>query len=245
MGLFHDGQVRAEIGIEYFVESDPSKRCRHLAFHVCSHRIAELFSERRSDCRSGLYDHMLRLVRDRLKDIVDVALLIERSCRTCRDTLTASHTAGISQPHLERGSDKGSESSVVRSDDAHALHLLAHCGAAAAEDTFIVVAHHMYRALVQLIVRALAFKIILVCHAQLLAECLKLALSAAHAGETFLIMIGQEKLQRPSSGIQKLLRVRLHFHPLRDRMYTRCHKISRTLYFHNAHTACADLIDLF
>ena len=102
----------------------------------------------------------------------------------------------------------------------------------------------MYCALVQLIVRALAFKVILICHAQFLAERLKLALAAAHAGETFLIMIGQEKLQCPPSGIQKLLRVRLHFHPLRDRVYTRCHEISRALYFHNTHTACADLIDL-
>ena len=188
---------------------------------------------------------MLRLIRDGLKDIVDITLLIESACRTCRDTLTTSHTARIAQSHLERGANESRKASVVWSDNPYALHLLTHCRAAAAEDTFVVVAHHMYRALVKLIFRTLSLKIILVRHAQLLAECLKLALTAAHTGETFLIMIGQEKLQRPSSGVQKLLRVRLHFHSLGDGVHTGCHKISRTLYFHNAHAACTDLIDLF
>ena len=62
------------------------------------------------------------------------------------------------------------------------------CHAAAAEDTLAVISYQMVRRIVILMNGVFSLKIVLVINAELLAELLKLAGSAAHAGETFFVM---------------------------------------------------------
>src|SRR5699024_8266622 len=145
---------------------------------------------------------------DGIKDIVDIILFVECSCRTCRDTLSASDTARVSQPNLECRADKCGESPVIRSDDPHGLDLLTDCRASPAEDAFIVVAYHMDRARIKFIMISLALKIILIVDAQLLAKLLQLTFSASHTGEALLVMYREQKLKRPSPGFQQLLCIR-------------------------------------
>ena len=44
MCFFHDRQICAVVCIKHSVKSNPPKRCRHLSFHVGSHRVAKFFT---------------------------------------------------------------------------------------------------------------------------------------------------------------------------------------------------------
>lgn len=119
------------------------------------------------------------------------------------------------------------------------LGLLTGCHTAAAQDTFIIITHHMDSRVIQLIVVTLAFIIILVIHTIFPAELLQFTIPASYTGKTFLIMVGQKELQRPLSGLNQLRRVGVNLHSFIYRMHAGCHQVSRTLYFYHAHTAGA------
>ena len=131
---------------------------------------------------------MFRLIRDSFKNVICIVLLIEGSGRTGSDTLTASHTAGLSQPHLKCRADECGKAPVIGSDHTHRLYLLTHRGTSAAENALIVIADHMYCTCIQLIVIPLSCEMILIIHSQFLTEFLEFTAPAADTGETFLIM---------------------------------------------------------
>src|SRR5690606_40854124 len=54
--LFHDGQVRRELGVEDCIEAQLLERSDHLVRHVGPRRQAKLLAERRPDRRGHLQD---------------------------------------------------------------------------------------------------------------------------------------------------------------------------------------------
>ena len=194
MSFFHNRKVCTEICIEYFIKSDPSKSRSHLSFYVCSHRITEFFAKSRPHRRSRLYYNMFCLIRNSGKNVVDIALFVERARRTCRDTLSAADAACISQSHLERRADKRGKSSVVRSDHSYALHFFTDGRTSPAKDTFVVIPHHMNRAFIQFIMCCLALEVIFICHSEFLTKLLKFTLPASDTRQTFFVMIRQKQL---------------------------------------------------
>ena len=58
-------------------------------------------------------------------------------------------------------------------------------------------------------------------------------------------MVGKQKLQGFSAGLQYLWGVGPYFHAFVDRVYAGNHQASCAFYFYYTDTACADLVDLF
>ena len=82
-------------------------------------------------------------------------------------------------------------------------------------------------------------------YTKVIAELLKLTMSAAYAGETFSVVVGENKLQCLFTRFQYLWSVGEYLHAFVDRIYTGGNKASGTFDFYNADTAGANFIDFF
>ena len=76
------------------------------------------------------------------------------------------------------------------------------------------------------------------------AEGLQFTVSAAHAGEALPVVAGQQKLEVLHTRFDDPLCMRVDLHSVCNRSHAGSDKALCTFYFHNAHAACTDLIDL-
>ena len=182
MCLFHDGKVSTEVGIKYFIKADSAQSSGHLSFYVGTDRVTKFFAKSGTNSRSGLYDHVLGRICDCSQNIVDLGLLLKSTGRADCDTLTTGYTAGLTQSHIKCGTNEGCESTLVRTDYADALNFLTHCGAAAAQDTFAVVADHMYCTVIDAGWGTSAIIVAFVLNAKFFCKLLQFAVTAAYAG---------------------------------------------------------------
>ena len=117
-------------------------------------------------------------------------LFLKGSRRTDGNTLAAGYTGGLAKAHTEGRADFSCKAPVVGADDANPLYLAADCHAAAAENTFAVVTDHMGGRGIDLRGCGLAVIIALILYAKLSCQLLKLAVSAAYAGQAGAVMVG-------------------------------------------------------
>ena len=106
--------------------------------------------------------------------------------------------------------------SRVGADDADKL-LTAGGDATAAEDALLVVSDKMGGGIVDLGGSHRAFKLVLV-HAVVVAELLKLAVAASDAGETLLVVVGEKKLKGGLSAVADGRGIGEYLHALVDRI---------------------------
>lgn len=97
------------------------------------------------------------------------------------------------------GASKGTanmcfKAAFVGADDADSLICFASCNAAAAKDTFVVVAHHVRCGSIDAVALARADKTHAV-YAVVAAKLLQFAICAAHAEQTVLVMCGKYQLK--------------------------------------------------
>ena len=116
--------------------------------------------------------------------------------------------------------------------------------AAAAEDALSIVADQILRGFILLGLRFCTVKVLGVVHAQLIAEGLQLAASAALAGEALAVVHGEQQLQRELAGFLHLRCIGENFHPLVDRINAGRNQRTGALHFYNAHTASANFVDI-
>ena len=224
VGFLHDGEVGAEVGVEYLIEAQSAERRSHLALNVGAYRHAEALAEGNSDGRSGVNNNVLLGIRNSREYIVDLILLGESAGRTCDDTLSAGNAGNVGELLLI---DK---------------LLAAGCHAATAEYALLVVSHKMRGGIVDL-GRSHSSVILVLVHAVLIAELLKLAVAASDAGETLLVVIGENEFQRCLSAVADSGSIGKYLHALVYGINACRDKRTRTLDFYNADTAGADLID--
>ena len=245
VSFFHNCKVRRKISVKYFVKADSSKGRNHLAFYVGADWITEFLSKTSSHRRSSLYNHMFRRICNSSQHVVCTIFFLKSSSWTYCNTLTAGYTAGFSQSHLKWGADKCGKTTHVCSDYADALYLVADCAAAAAENTFAVVANHVSCAVINSRRGFLTVKEAFCLNAQFLTKLLKLAVSAAHAGKTFSVVVGKKQLQCFSSGFNYLWSVGPDFHIRVNWIYTGSHQTSCALHLYHTHAAGGDFVDFF
>ena len=101
----------------------------------------------------------------------------------------------------------------------------------------------MYGAVVYLYCGVLAVEVVLV-NAVLVAQRLKLAAAASYAGKTFLLVVGEDKLEGRSAALYYLGGVGEYLHTLVYGVNARSNKASCALYLNNADTARADCVDV-
>ena len=95
--LLHDCEVCAEVGVEDLVESQGAETRDQLAGDRGSWLEAKLLADCDSDCRGCLDNHGLRLVVDRVPDLLHIADAGDRADGACVDALPAECAGGVRQ----------------------------------------------------------------------------------------------------------------------------------------------------
>lgn len=178
--LFDNREVCAEVGVKDLVEAETSERRDHLALNIGADVHSEALAEGDADRGRGVNNDELLGIVDSLENLCGVVLLIYSAGRAVDDALTAGDTRHGIERSLERRADVGVKSAGVCADNGDVLSLTC-CDAAAAENALAVVSYHMNSGIVVFVNGICAVEAPLVVNAELLAELLELACSAADA----------------------------------------------------------------
>ena len=195
VGLFHDGEVRAEVGVEHLVKAQTPEGGGHLAGHGGAHRHAELLAQRRAHGRSGLHDHELLRIVQGVPYLGGVVLLGQSAAGANVNALAAVDAAGSAQRVIPGGGDNAVEAAMHHAYRADVLHLVADGDAAAAQYALGGVAYQRGRGIVDLVVGAGAGEGFFVVNAVFKAHRLQLAGGGAHAREALAVVVAQQQLQ--------------------------------------------------
>ena len=192
--FFNDRKVSAEVGVINAVEAEAPESSCHLSFNACADRIAECFAEGCADCGSCLDEYGLFGISKSCEYGFCSVFFVKGACRADSDALTAVNAGRVTEGHIVCAADRGLETSVVRADNADRLEMFTGGYAAAAEDTFVVVADHMGCGFVEFEFVHGTFICVRVVYAVFLAEGLQFAVAAPDAGKAFLVMIRKQEL---------------------------------------------------
>ncbi|CDC75945.1 putative uncharacterized protein [Candidatus Colimorpha enterica] len=240
--FLNDREVGGKVGVEHSVKAETAQSGDHLALNVCADRHSEALTEGSPDGGSGLNDNVLCRVAESLPYLVGVVLLGDGTGGTYSGTLTAGDAGNLAEVYLERGSDAGVDTSVIRPYDRDVL-LAADSHTAAAENALVVVADEVRCACVKLVMRLVTLKTAFL-NTVLAAELLKLAVRRTGAGEALLVVGREQKLKRGASCRLNLRGVGLDLHALGYGVNAGGNKSARTGSLNDADTAGADLVDL-
>jgi hypothetical protein len=176
--------------------------------------------------------------------LIGIVTLCESAGGTYGDTLTAVDAGCICQLDVKCGRNVCVIAAVIGADDADILILLADCHAAAAEDTLGIVADKMNGGIVN-IGLCKAFAVVILIYAVFICQSLKLTVLGTDAGKAVHSVVGKHKLQSLLTSFSQLGCIGENFHTLVYGVYASCCPCTGALDFDNAHTACADLVDVF
>ena len=241
--LFDNREVCAEVGVKDLVEAEASERRDHLALNIGADVHSEALAESDADRRSGVNNDELLGIVDSLENLCGVVLLIYSAGRAVDNALAAGDARHGIERSLERRADVGVKSAGVCADNGDVLSL-ACCDAAAAENALAVVSYHMNSGIVVFVDGICAVEAPLVVNAELLAELLELAGSAAYAGETLSVMRRKNELKGHLAALADALGVCEYLHTLVNGVYAGGHERTRALDLDHADAACADLVYL-
>lgn len=178
-----------EVDVEHLVEAEHTERREHFALGIGAYGVAELFADSGADGGRGRHNDHLFGVGYRFAHVVDLLALVQRARRAHRDALTAGDAGNVREVAFERAADMRLESAAAGRDDRDLLHALARGYAAAAENTFFIVAHEIGGGVVGFGQVALALESGGVA-AVFVGKRLQFAVGAAHARQAFLFMVG-------------------------------------------------------
>ena len=187
-------------------------------------------------------DKLLGIV-DSLENLCGVVLLIYSAGRAVDNALAAGDARHGIERSLERRADVGVKSAGVCADNGDVLSLTC-CDAAAAENALAVVSYHMNSGIVVFVDGICAVEAPLVVNAELLAELLELAGSAADARETLSVMRRKNELKGHLAALADALGVCEYLHTLVNGVHAGGHERAGALDLDHADAACADLVYL-
>ncbi len=243
--LFEDGEVSSKVGIENEIETEALECSNHFSFDIGADGVAEAFAETCTNGRCGLNDNVLCRVSDCSKDILDEVFFGECAGGTYVDALAAGYAGSFAQTLFECRTDVGREAAIVRTDDADTLCMLTNSGAAAAEDTLIVIAVHMSSSLVDGIGIGSAIVEACILDTEIICEVLKFTVLASDAGQALSVVVGENELHCLSAGIENLRGIGKNLHALGNGVYAGSDQTeaSALVCLNDTHTAGADLVD--
>ena len=136
----------------------------------------------------------------------------------------------------EYTADLGLKASVVSSDSAYSLNLVANGYATTAKNTFVIISDKIRIAVVNIVLGGFAYVLIRIA-AVLQSELLKFAVCGSYARHTLLLVIGKNKFERDLSGSNYLRSIGEHFHTLFYFYKASGLKVFSSGNFYYAHTA--------
>jgi hypothetical protein len=176
--------------------------------------------------------------------LIGIVTLGESTGGADSDTLTAVDAGCVSQTDVKCGRNMCVVATVIGADDADELILLARSYTAAAENTLGIVTNKMNGGIVNIgLGNALAVMILI--DAVFICQRLKLTVLGTDAGKAVHSVVGKHKLQSLLTSLSQLRSVCENLHPLVYGVYASGCPCAGALDLNNAHTACADLVDVF
>ncbi|OPZ71412.1 MAG: hypothetical protein BWY83_01159 [bacterium ADurb.Bin478] len=143
--LFHNGQIRAKVGVKDRIESQAPQRCDRGAGHVGARLQVKAFADGGADRGRDLDHHMLARIRQRLPDGFGGIFLQKRSHRADVDALAAVDAHRFGHGRGKRRRHHCVKATEQLAEVVHRLDLGADAHTAAAEDAFFGVANHRRR----------------------------------------------------------------------------------------------------
>ena len=238
--LLNDGEISSGVGVEYLLEAESSESCNHLALNVSADRHIEALAESCTDGGSGLNYYVLGRIVESIPYLIGIVTLNESTGRTYSGTLTAGDTGSITKVEVEGLTDAGIDTTVVSTDYRYEL-LVTNSNATTAENTLVVVSYKVRSGEIKRILGLETTESGRI-YAVLKAELLKLAVSRTNAGETVLVVSGEDELESSLTSLANLLGVGVDLHTLGYGIYASGNKTSGAGSLNNTDTASTDLV---
>ena len=241
--LFHNGQVRAEVGIKYVIHSCSAQRGSQ-SLHGCEFRVqAEGLSPCGTDGRCNLYNRDLLRILDGLDHPIHIIALTKGADRTVGNTLAAECALGILQTVHAGDIDSDAGTGIDHIPHVCGLDLVADLDTAHALDALVIITDqrefHASLLLLQLLLVGKAVDI------QVIGHLLQCTVAAADTDSAVGIVLGKDELDIGLSRIPCLLGIGMNNHAVRHRIIAGGEQSLIPLNFHNADAACADLVEFF
>ena len=243
VGLLQDGEVGSDVHVEDLDVTQHTDGLDHLGLHMGSGRHVEALAQGSGYGRSREEYDVLLGIRNCIPYIVDIALLVQSADRTCDDTLAAADAGGGIKSGIEGRTYTDIISAADLADGADCLNVVAGGDAAQALDTFVVVTDHVRCRIIDVIRGFLALEVIFI-NGVVISQLLQFAVVAAHAGETFFAVRGEDELDRGLSGSTDCCGIGENFHSLFYRVGTCGSQTPAALDLDDADTAGADAVDI-
>ena len=142
------GEVRAEDRVVHLVHAHDLERCDKLVEHIFAARDAIGLAERYAHGGGDLNDDALLRVVQRAPRIADLVFHRDGAGRAHGGALAAADAVGARKLLVIARLDVQARTAARKVQDAHALHLLAHAHAVAAENALVIVDLHGGRGVV-------------------------------------------------------------------------------------------------
>ena len=210
-GLFHNGKVSGEGGVEYVVNAHALESGGDLAHYRLSCGDAELFTNADSDCGSNLNCDLLAAVVDCLPHIGDIVLNGDSAGGADCCALAAANALGLCQRLAETAGYEGIKAAVAEVDSTDVLNLRANSYALAAEDALAGIANDRGRRVINRLFAVLNGEAYLV-NTVALCVLLQLALAGLVAGSAFSSVACEQQLNQRLTILTKLCGVGLDDH---------------------------------
>ena len=137
--FFHNGKVRAEVGVVNFFETESSESGNHFSGDGGTDGHSEFFAESCADCRSGLYDYVAAESHCFI-DFFDFGFKHKSAGGANGNALAAKDAGRFIERSVSCRADDCVESAVFKTENAVSVCVFASCDTASAKNAFAGIA---------------------------------------------------------------------------------------------------------
>ena len=241
--LLHNGQVGAEVGVEYIVKAQPLEGGDHLSGGGRAGGQAELLSPGHPH-RRGYLDYRGDLrIRQGVQHILCVVPLTKGTCGTVGDALSAESAVRLPDLPVVADVDGNTGTSSRYIPDIQPLDLVADLNAAHALDALALLADQRSGTIPETLADVHGIgNIEEIC---LHSHFLQGAIAIAHAEGALTVVLGENQTQVGAPGRADLRAVGIYHHALLNGVVTGGDQSINPFYLHHTYPAGADLIQAF
>ena len=236
--LLAHGEIRAEDGVVHLIRAHDLECRDELIEHIFAARNAVGLAERHAHCGGDLNDDAHLRVMQRAPGLSDLVFHGDGAGRAHGGTLAAAHAVRAGKLLVVAGFNAEAGAAAGKVQDAHALHLLAHAHAVAAEDALVVVHLHGGGGLVLRDVLARILEVDMV-DAEAHRHLLQAAGAVLFAGGAVAAVGREHQLKDHAAVFEKARRVRADAQTVFWLGRAGSRDLARVEVLHHAHAACA------
>jgi len=233
--FFHNGKVRAKIGIVNFFKAKAAKRGNHFAGYGCADGHSEFFAKCGTHRRSGLDDYVAAKSHCFI-DFFNFGFKHKSACGAYGNALSAKDAGRFIERSVSGRTYDCVEAAVFITEHAVAVGIFASCNTASAKNAFAGIANYGRVEFINGNRGLGAFEHIGSCAGKF-CNVKKFAFSVFIALLAVYGMVGKKKFHRSSSCGGGFWGRNADFHTLENREYAGSNKASHAFYFNKANAA--------